>query len=47
MSTTTANRRWRLGRLQVGFTRHIHTYPQGDSRYVFKPFIIWDYGQAQ
>lgn len=45
MSTSTAHKRCRLGRLQVGFTRYIHTYPQGDKRYVLKPFIVLDYGK--
>lgn len=47
MTTTTAAKRWRVGRLQIGFRRHIHTYTAGDNRYVFQPYIIWDYGKRK
>lgn len=44
--TRSKHGRWRLGRLQIGYSRHIHTYHQGDKRFVFQTFVIWDYGKA-
>ena len=47
MTSKTWSKRWRIGRIQIGWRIHRHDYPDGDHRLVIHPVITIDYGQRR
>lgn len=42
MSEPVSSRRYRFGRLQIGWTAWCHKYPTTSDRWVIQPLLIWD-----